>query len=180
MSQPGFRSTGVTQVIGPNATASASVIPNPYNQILAQKHGQVQRAFRFALGTVCSAATGQPAPTTNQLRKQLKTIQINVTDIGDNLIIPALAGVKQIYELVMWNVTGQDLSWQQGSTASNNFITLLDLPGFPTTTGFTLGFNGNWDMPHWEIDNNQPLILTLSAATRVTGFIRYRVANGTS
>jgi hypothetical protein len=160
-----------------NDTATAPIIPNPYNQILAQKHGQVQRAFRFALGTLCDPQ-GQPIVKKSALRKLLKTIQINATANGDNIIIPALAGIKQIYELVLWNVTGQDITFQQGSTVSNNSIVLLALPGFPSTTGFTLGFNGNWDMSHWDIDNNQALVMTLGGGTRVTGFIRYRVANG--
>jgi hypothetical protein len=160
-----------------NDTATAPIIPNPYNQILAQKHGQVQRAFRFALGTLCDPQ-GQPIVKKSALRKLLKTIQINATANGDNIIIPALAGIKQIYELVLWNVTGQDITFQQGSTVSNNSIVLLALPGFPSTTGFTLGFNGNWDMSHWDIDNNQALVMTLGGGTRVTGFVRYRVANG--
>ena len=160
-----------------NDSASASIIPNPYNQILAQKHGQVQRAFRFALGTLCDTS-GQPIVSKTALRKLLKTIQINATAAGDNVVIPALAGVKQIYEVVLWNVAGQDITFQQASSTSNNSITLLALPGFPATTGFTLGFNGNWDMSHWDIDNNQPLILKLGGGTQVTGFIRYRVANG--
>lgn len=155
-------------------------IENPYNQILAQKHGMLARAVRYALATVCDPASGEPKLTAAQLRRQLKTIQINAAAAGDNIIIPALAGVKEIFELVMWNVAAQDLQWQQGSTASSTSIPLLALPAFPPTTGFTLGFNGNWEMPHWEIDNGQSLVLVCSAATRVTGFIRYRVANGTN
>ena len=58
-------------------------------------------------------------------------------------------------------------------------ITLLDLVNFPALTGFLLGFNGNFEQPHWEIDNGQPLVLNLSAGTQVTGFIRYRTENGT-
>lgn len=160
-----------------NDTATASVIPNPYNQILAQKHGQLRRASRVALGTACDAQ-GQPAPQKAALRKLLKTIQINAAAAGDNMLIPALAGVKQIYEMVLWNVSAQDITFQQGSTGGGNSITLLDLPGFPALTGMTLGFNGNWEMSHWDIDNNQPLILVLGTGTKVTGFIRYRVNNG--
>jgi hypothetical protein len=162
-----------------NDIASAAVIPNPYNQILAQKHGQLQRASRVALGTQCDPQ-GQPVVSKTALRRLLKTIQINATVAGDNIVIPALAGVKQIYEVVIWNVAAQDLTFQQSSTLSANSITLLDLPSFPATTGFTLGFNGNWDMSHWDIDNNQPLILKLGTGTKVTGFIRYRVANGSN
>lgn len=162
-----------------NPSQLASYIPNPYNLILGQKHGQVLRAVRFALGTVCDPKTGQPVIKVNR-GKQLRTIQISAAAAGDNIIIPALPGIKQIFELVLWNVTAQTMQWQQGSTASNNAIRLLRLTNFPDTTGFTLGFNGNFEMPHWEIDQSQPLILNLQNATQVDGFIRYRVANGTS
>ena len=159
-----------------------SYIANPYNQILAQKHGQLSRAIRYALSTNCDPATGEPKLTRAQMRKQLKTIQVNATAAGDNIIIPALAGIKDIYELVMWNVTAQDLIWQQGTTNSANpdnpFAALPS--SLPNTSGFTLGFNGNFEMAHWEIDNGQVLVLNLSAGTQVTGFIRYRVRNGTN
>ena len=154
-------------------------IENPFNQILGQKHGQVRHAVRMALGTVCNVE-GKPRVPARSVRRQLKFIQINAQLTGDNIIIPAgQAGVKEILEVVMWNVAGpQDIVFQQGQTG-NNPITLLRLTAFPATTGFTLGFNGNFDMPHWEIDNGQPLILNTSNGTEVDGFVRYRVQNGT-
>jgi hypothetical protein len=150
--------------------------PNPYNEALAQKHVALKKTFRFALGTLCDPTTRKPVAGSG--RRQLKHIQINATVAGDNIIIPALAGNKDILELFMWNVTAQDLVWQQGETASGNNIILAQLPSFPATSGFVLGMSAQWDMPHWEIDNNQPLVLNLSAGTQVTGFIRYRVQNG--
>jgi hypothetical protein len=159
-------------------SANAPVIENPFNLLLSQKHYALANAQRYALGTSCDP-TGAPLPPTKaQIARQLKTIQINATAAGDNIVIPALAGLKRIYELVMWNVATQEVLWQQGLTG-NTPITLLDLVGFPSTTGFTLGFNGNFDQSHWDIDNNQPLVVNLSAGTQVTGFIRYRIANGT-
>ena len=157
---------------------SAPYIQNPYNQILGQKHGQVHRAIRLALGTVCDA-NGNAVISPAVLRRQLKLIQINAALAGDNIIIPPLAGVKQIFELVLWNVSAQTLTWQQGATGANP-ITQLRLTTFPALTGFTMGFNGSFDMPHWEIDNGQALVLNLSGGTQVDGFIRYRVQNGTS
>ena len=153
-------------------------IVDPYNQILGQKHGQVRRAVRLALGTVCDAAGGAVI-TPGALRNQLKLIQINAATAGDNIIIPPLAGVKQIFELVLWNVAAQTLIWQQGTTGTNP-ITQLRLTTFPATTGFTLGFNGSFEQAHWEIDTGQPLVLNLSVGTQVDGFIRYRVANKTT
>jgi hypothetical protein len=156
---------------------SNPLVPLPYNQILAQKHAQVRAAVRIPLGTICDLEGKPKIPAS--LRRQLVRISINVAATGDSIIIPAgQAGVKQIYELVLWNVTAQTLIWQQGQTG-NQPITQLQLTNFPDLTGFTLGFCGSWDFPHWEIDNGQPLILNCSGGTQVDGFIRYRVQNGT-
>ena len=54
----------------------------------------------------------------------------------------------------MWNVGAQTCLWQQGTTGGMP-ITLLDLVNFPALTGFLLGFNGNFEQPHWEIDNQR-------------------------
>lgn len=153
-------------------------IDKAWNQILAQKHVQARGAVRMALGTVCDAQ-GKPKLAKAALRRQLKFIQINVSGVGDHIIIPAgQAGAKQIFEVVLWNVGAQTLRFTQGTTGTNP-ITLLQLTTFPALTGFTLGFNGSWDMPHWEIDNGQPLILNTDGGTQVDGFVRYRVQNGT-
>lgn len=154
---------------------SAPYIQNPFNQLLSQQRSLLTRAVRFALAPLCDPSTGQPTLTTAQQRRQLKTIQINVSTAGPNVIIPALAGVKEIFELVMWNVTAQTLIWKQGSS-----FTLLQLTDYPDKTGLMLGFNGSFEQPHWEIDNGQALVLVLQNSTQVDGFIRYRVANGTS
>lgn len=156
-----------------------NLVTNPYNRLLAQKHSLLQRAVRYALGTVCDPTTGLPLKGVN-LRKQLKLIQINALSAGDNIIIPASAGVKQIFEMVMWNVAAQTIIWQQGLTSGGTPIVQTKFTGFPALTGFVLGFNGSFEMPHWEIDNLQPLVLNLSVGTEVDGFIRYRVANGTT
>jgi len=159
--------------------AQQPLIQNPFNQLLAQKHAGLATAKRYALGTVCDPS-GQPQPPTGaSLRRQLKFIQINAQVTGDNVLIPQFSGRKQIYEVVIWNAASQTLLFQQGVTG-NNPIPLFNIPGMPGNVGFTLGFNGNFDMPHWEVDNNQPLVLNLSAGSQVTGFIRYRIDNGTS
>ncbi len=158
--------------------SSQPYIQNPYNEILAQKHEQVRGAVRMARGTVCDA-NGKPRVSAAKLRKQLKLIQINAALAGDNIVIPALAGVKQIFELVMWNVAGQTIQWQQGITGAGA-ITQMRITDMPALFGFNLGFNGSWEQPHWEIDTGQPLVLNLSVGTQVDGFIRYRVQNGSA
>lgn len=155
-------------------------IPDPFNQILGQKHGMLTRAKRFALGTLCDPATGQPAPTDAQLKNQLKLVQINAAASGDNVIIPALAGDKEIFELFLWNVTQQTLVLQQGSSQGGMAIVQTRLTNFPDLSGFILGFNGSFQQPHFVIDNGQSLVLNLQNGTQVDGFVRYRVQNGTA
>lgn len=164
----------------PNAlrAEARSYIPNPYNLILSQKHDQLSRAQRYALATNCDPHTKQPKLTGRQLRRQLKTIIIDAASAGDNVIIPASGGAKQIYEVFLWNVTAQTIIFQQGSTGAKE-IRLLRITNCPALFGTVLGFNGNFDMPHWELDNSQPLILNLAVGTQCDGFIRYRVQNGT-
>jgi len=153
-------------------------VPNPGNLILSQKHGQLKGAYRFAMSTVCDPQTKQPRLTGRQLRRQLKTIQIDAAVAGDNIIIPVSGGAKQIYEVFLWNVTQQTIQFQQGTTGDHS-IRLLRVTDCPSLFGVVLGFNGNFDQPHWELDNSQPLILNLQNGTQCDGFIRYRVQNGT-
>lgn len=151
-------------------------IVSPANQVLSQKHGLLVRAKRWALGTACDPESSLPLPpTSNQLRNELKFIQINVS--GNGTIIPAIAGVKMVLEIFLWNVAAQNIVLSQGGGA--NGITLLNLPQFPALTGLNLGFNGNFDMSHFDIDNGQSLDISLSGGTQVTGFARYRVKTGT-
>lgn len=147
---------------------------NPYNALIAKKHADLAAAFRFAQGT--TPAAGQISSITTPL---LKLIQIQASLLGDNVIIPGIAGTKQIYEVVLFNVSAQDILFTQGVNIATR-IPLLDLPGFPALTTLILPFSGDWDFSHWDVDTNQPLLINLSVGTPVTGFIRYRVANGTS
>jgi hypothetical protein len=101
---------------------------------------------------------------------------INANIAGDTALIPTLSGKKLIYEIVLWNVTAQTIAFYQGPSASG--ILLLRLTGFPSLTGFTLGFNGNFSQPHFEVDAGQQFVLNLANATQVDGFIRYSIGGG--
>lgn len=150
---------------------------NPYNEALQTRREALAGAFRVALFPGCNPAT-QPQPTTQQQRGQLLSLPINAFTAGDNQIIPSLTGKKLIYEIFLWNVAAQTLQLWQGASATG--ILLLQITAFPALSGLTLGFNGSFAMPHWEIDPGQPLTLTLQNSTQVDGFIRYRIANGNS
>ena len=140
----------------------------------------MRNAQRVTLPTNCDPVTGEPQIPRAALNRQLKFIQVNATLAGDNIVIPPLAGIKQIFEIVLWNVAAQTLRLTQGAANSANGLTLLQLTNFPALAGLTLGFNGSFDQPHWELDNGQPLVLNLGGGTQVDGFVRYRVKNGTA
>lgn len=159
----------------------SDLITTPYNQILAQKHGMIRRALRYALAPMCDPSTGEPRMTKAQLRRQLRTVPIVALTLGDNILIPAgIAGAKEIFELVLWNVTAQTIALQQGLTAGGNAVPWFRLTDFPDKNGYTLGFNGSFEQPHFEVDNLQPLVMNLQNGTEVDGFLRYRVNNATS
>jgi len=156
-----------------------ALIPNPWNQIIAQRHAMLGKAQRTPLGTLCDP-TGQPITSAKQRRVQLKTVPLNLDIAGDNIVIPALAGVKEIFEMLIWNVGAQTVTFQQGITATTSQLQWFELLNFPALTAMVLGFNGNFEQPHFEVDNNQPFVINLSAGSPVTGFIRYRINTGTN
>lgn len=159
--------------IPPAAPSAPPFIPNPSNLIIQQKHHQMKGAQRYALGTACDPATKEPILTAKQLRAQLKTISISAPIHGDNVLIPSLAGVKQIFEMFIWNPTKQTLRFFQG-----NGVPWFQMTDFPDAGGLLLGFDGSFEQAHFEVDNNQALVMNTQNGTPVDGYIRYRVQNG--
>ncbi len=145
---------------------------NDWNAMLRQRAAALRPAYRHPIAPGCELP--EPKPTPVQRRSSLLSVPIDVSTAGDNQLISTLIGKKLIYEILLWNVTAQNLALYQGPAATG--IVLLQLPGFPALTGLTLGFNGNFEQAHFEIDAGQPFILNLQNNTRVTGFIRYRIA----
>lgn len=153
------------------------------NGILRARAALLKQARRTALYPGCvadeslqasAAASGDatsPAPRKNW---HLRRVPINISTAGDNALISTLIGQKNIYEMFLWTAGGANsLTLSQGPSATG--ILLLTVPNVPATTGIFLGFNGNFDQPHWEIDPGNVLTLNLSAATQVTGFLVYAV-----
>jgi hypothetical protein len=145
---------------------------NIWNPVLSERKDVLARAYRHPISPGCDLP--DPSSTALQRRSSLLSVPINATAAGDYPLISTLIGRKLIYELVLWNVAAQNLALYQGPSATG--ILLLQLPSFPATTGLTLGFNGNWEQTHFDIDAGQPFILNLQNATQVTGFLRYRIA----
>lgn len=155
-------------------------INNPYNQILQARREALSNATRSALvpANCQTAAMLTPQALTRQERSQLLEVTINCNTAGDNQLIPTLTGKKLIYEIVIWNVAAQTLALFQGPSATG--ILKLRLTSFPALTGFTLGFNGSYAQPHFEIDGGQPFVLNLAASTQVDGMIRYKISSGST
>lgn len=162
-------------MIGKNPT-----LTNDYNRLLNERRIALAAAQRYALTPDCNPLSGEPNLTSQQKRAQIISVPINAVIAGDNQLIPTLAGRKLIFEMVIWNASAAavNLAFYQGASAGG--ILLLPMSNFPSETGFTLGFNGNFEQPHFTIDNGQPFVLNLSTTGPVQGMIRYTIQNGTS
>lgn len=151
------------------------------NDLLRARAALLKRVKVTALypGCVADDAVAASAPPPASLPTvppnwQLRRVPINISTAGDNTLISTLVGQKNIYEIFLWTAGGANsLALYQGPSATG--ILLLPWPGVPAQTGFVLGFNGNFKQPHWEVDAGNTLVLNLSAATQVTGFLVYAV-----
>lgn len=159
-------------VLGGNAAS------NPFNLALAQRRAQLAGAKRYALTPNCNPVSGQPDLSPAQRRDALLHLPITAGLSGDNQLIQTTSGKLYIYEIFLWNSTGAAINWSLYQGASQGGILLLPIDNWPATTGLVLGFNGNWEMPHFTIDTGQQFILNQSTAGPTQGFIKYLVGNG--
>lgn len=151
---------------------------NTGNLILEQHRQSLARASRLALVPTCNPLDAAPL-SKSALRRGLLRVPIQAAVNGDNPLIQSTSGQILIYEMFIWNASAAavNINFYQGPSATG--ILLLPIPNFPATTGLLFGFNGNWEMPHFEVDSGLQFIMKLSTAGPVTGFIRYKIANGT-
>jgi hypothetical protein len=138
----------------------------------------LSRAVRYALTPNCNPTTGAPNLTQNQQIKQCLSVPIVAAVAGDNQLIPTTSSALLIYEIVIWNASAAAINLKFFQGPSANGILLMPISSFPAATGLTLGFNGNWEMPHFVIDTGQPFILNLSTTGPIQGMIKYKVQNG--
>ena len=153
---------------------------NPYNQFLENRRNLLARAVRYALAPKCNPITGAPDLTPLQLLRGILSVPVIAGVAGDNPLIPVTSSPILIYEMFVWNSSAAAINIQLYQGPSANGILLLPLSNFPPTSGFLLGFNGNWEMPHFIIDTGQQFVLNLSTTGPVQGFIKYKIQNGTT
>ena len=151
---------------------------NPFNMELSRRRFAPGNAFRYALTPNCNPITGAPQLSPAQQRDGLLHVPVIASVAGDNILIPTVSNKILIYEIFLWNSTALPINWELFQGASANGILLLPLSNWPATTGFILGFNGNWEQPHFIIDSGQSFVLNASTAGPTQGFIKYKIANG--
>lgn len=151
---------------------------NPFNLRLAQQRFALGNAVRYALTPNCNPLTGAPNLTAAQQRATLLHLPVTAAASGDNQLIATTSGPLYIYEIFLWNSTGSPIDWQLFQGPSATGILLVPISAWPPNTGLILGFNGNWEQPHFTIDTGQNLILNQSTTGPTQGFIKYKVGNG--
>jgi hypothetical protein len=144
-----------------------------YNSLLRTQAATLALAYRAPIAPGCDLPPIAP-PSANVQRNQLLSVPLSNLGAGDNFVIPSLSGRKLIYEVFLWNVAAQTITFYQGGGGGG--ILLCPLPNFPALTGLSLGFNGNFAQAHFDIDSGQQFNINLSVGSAVGGFIRYRIA----
>jgi hypothetical protein len=147
------------------------VIQNPFNLILRQRAAALKQAYRGPIAPGCVLPANAPPPTAPET-KSLLHVPFVAQAIGDYELIPSLIGRKFVYEIVLWNVAAQTIGLYQGPSANGQV--LLHLTTFPALTSLILPFSGSNTQPHFDIDSGISLVLNLTAATRVEGYLKYR------
>jgi len=134
-----------------------SEIDNEFNRLLRKEEDRGRRALRV--------------PVTDQqlaLDQPLTHVAINTATIGDNTIIPGISGrLIDIYALLIWNVTSMNLELKDDT----GYTFTGPLNAFPAASGVMLPNVGE---PWFTSRPGAGILLNLSAATQVSGFMLYR------
>jgi hypothetical protein len=150
-------------------TAAAAGRPNGWNDELDTDAALAMRAIRdpgTATPTQYDPTTGGPAGSSKD--SDLIPVPFDVTAAGDNVIIGGnSAGRIAIYQLDMWNVAQQTITFFDGPQQLRGPFT-----DYPPVSGYGLP---NVGKPHFKCQPGRPFILRLSGGTQVTGFINYRM-----
>lgn len=92
--------------------------------------------------------------------------KIDEATSGDRTLIAATAGKKiAVYELFLWNVAEQDLTFKDGSTALTGVFTT-----YPAKSGLYLPHSGP---PHFLLTSGQAFVLNNSGGTQISGWVDY-------
>jgi hypothetical protein len=117
-----------------------------------------------------SGSLGGQTTTTVVASSQYNTtnyLKIDFATAGAHAIIPGLATAKiSIYELLLWNVTSQNISFLDGATAlTGTFASFCSFCGVLLPA---------WGSPKWTLGTGNAFGITTSAATQVSGYVRYK------
>lgn len=111
----------------------------------------------------------QPAEVTQAGLAPLVHQVIDVATAASHKIAMAIDGASiALHELVLWNAAVDQTILLEDDIGTR----YLRLTTWPAATGFTLRDNG---LPIFTLPASRSLMLTLSAAGQVDGYIRYRV-----
>lgn len=96
------------------------------------------------------------------------TLSFSVSTIGDNIIVPAVAGKKlEIYRIILQSTGAQNMAFKDGAATS-----LTGVMDFAALSGIVLDPTS---LPWFEISAGNDFILNLSANTKVSGKVDYIV-----
>lgn len=122
---------------------------------------------RYQLAQRAERTRKKPAEQERLNKPEYRHATINVSSAGDNHIVAAAPGQRiAVYELLLWNAQQNTLQLKDGHTPLTGPLT-----NFPAQTGLLLNFSGS---PHFVTSPGQPLVLNLSEAKQVSGYVRYR------
>jgi hypothetical protein len=141
---------------------------NDANIRLDQAAELARRVRRVPAGSL--APPGSPGAPPAPSGSGKSRLPIDIATAAVHIIIAGSPGsIIEIWELKLWNKVAQDIT-----ITDSNDVDPLDpqMEAFPASAGYYLPSQGE---PHFELKDGGSFCITLSAATRVTGFVRYRM-----
>lgn len=139
-------------------------------QTLIDREAEAARQARRGAGAqiVPGPAISPSGGFSESPRTPLLHVPISVAAAGTTSLIAGVAGLRiKVFELLLWNVTSQNLELLNGSRTLTGV-----LQQFPNQSGIYLP---NLGEPHFELDDGASFNLATSAATQVSGYVLFRM-----
>ncbi|MBZ5580895.1 MAG: hypothetical protein LAQ30_01595 [Acidobacteriia bacterium] len=117
---------------------------------------------------LAARAVRDPGTPVTKSEPNMNHVPFNISAAGDNVIVAGSPGAAiAIYELDLWNVAVKTITLMDGATQLRGPWT-----SFPASAGTVYANTGK---PHFVLTPGQSFIINLSAATGLSGFVRYRM-----
>jgi hypothetical protein len=151
--------------------------------LLDTQRALLARASRSPLAPGCPAPSftpaGMPAPPPgqpqgsagNEWLPSLLHAPVDISAAGDNTIVSAGSARIFVHAVKLWNVASQTITLSSGASGPLN-KRLDRLTNFPALTGYMLGIS---KLAWYTLDQGDDLIINLSLAAQIDGFILYRL-----